>query len=133
MKKSLLFLLPFLAAPALSECYITENYRGVTSLAIDGYQISEDGLSNTVIELTIEGEQASINPANGVACFALAPDMAVCTGGTENRITNIETYSIDINQRKVIMTQVRNGLQELLMSEFNGAKVFVGDITGTCN
>lgn len=135
MKKLLSIVSLLISQDILANCYVAENFSGPSALAVDGYTTSEDGFAGIKfeIEIEIDEQKATVTPDFGTSCLAMSELIAICSGGIDGKVTTIEMYSIDVRQKKVIYVQVRNGLEAALLSDLNGAKLFIGDITGNCD
>lgn len=133
-RKIFIFLLAnLLSHNVLATCYVAKNFKGTGYASVNGYSAEKDGMLGKVFHININKTEASVVPDPGTSCLPMSDIIMVCTGGIDDEITNMEIYSIDKRQKKVVYVQIRNGLEAALLSDLNGGKIFIGDIIGTCN
>ena len=115
------------ATPSWAACWFIENLAGYSAKAFDKYAITPDGLSGQKFKLTITASGASILPSNGMSCTKTTSMSAVCLA-TDGLQSTTESWSLDTGARKAYQVQARSGYGPV-----NGATLFVGDITGSCD
>lgn len=112
---------------AYPACWRIENLRGYSAKAFESFQVSPDRLGGQTFDLTITSINASLSPSNRLSCARVSATSAVCAA-TDGEKAIAEVWSVDPGLRKAYQVHSRSG-----SGQFNGAALFVGDISGTCD
>jgi hypothetical protein len=115
-----------IANQALAECWVVSGLKGYGSNAADKFNIHEDGLSKK-FQVDINGNKSSVTGSEGLSFEQVTPQLIVGVYKSGGYRGTIESWGIDIENRKVFYTQARNGF-----GIFDGAKMFIGNIEGNC-
>jgi len=120
-------LLLLMANHAFAECWVVTGLKGYGSNAADKFNIHEDGLSDKKIHITINGNKSSVTGSEGISFKEVTPQLIVGVYKSGGYKGTVESWGIDIENRKVFYTQTKSGY-----TIFDGAKMFIGDIEGKC-
>ncbi|GAX62668.1 large extracellular alpha-helical protein [Candidatus Scalindua japonica] len=120
-------LLLLIANNAFAECWIASGFKGYGSNAYDKFNIHEDGLSNKKIHISINGNKSSVTGSEEISFKEVTPQLIVGVYMSGSYKGVVESWGIDIENRKVFYTQTKSGY-----TIFDGAKMFIGDLEGKC-
>jgi len=114
------------SSSAFGDCWVVGNLNGYSSHSRSEYEITPDRMSGQTWRLNFAGKQSTVVPASQMECRQITPGMLFCSGSKE-ATTTIETWSLHVTLKKVVYTQIRSGY-----GPFDGTKLLVGDIIGSC-
>ena len=110
---------------AFGECFQVGEFSGVSGLRFDEFKLSEDGLSEQIFALEINGENSTITPNNGVTCVQVMNFTLFCIGSSDT----VEIYSVYPFSGVATYQQLRNYSN---VPQLDGVKLFIGKILGRC-
>ena len=110
-----------------AECWVVSGLKGYGSNAAEKFGIHEDGLSGQKIKIIINGNKSSVTGSEGISFKEVTPQLIVGVYKSGGYKGTVESWGIDIENRKVFYTQTKSGY-----TIFDGAKMFIGDIEGKC-
>jgi len=124
MKLKIILLIILVTSSLSGNCYKTTNFKGVSLNKNKNYTIEQDGISNRIINLTIDPSKSFISDSN-LKCIYLSPISIVCLNNSNIQVV-IETWLI--NNNKVQYTKSITGYPG-----WDTIKAFSGDIIGSCD
>jgi hypothetical protein len=110
-----------------AECWVVSGLKGYGSNAADKYGIHEDGLSGQKFKIIINGNKSSVTGSECISFKEVTPQLIVGVYKSGGYKGTVESWGIDIENRKVFYTQTKSGY-----TIFDGAKMFIGDLDGKC-
>ncbi|MBI5676053.1 MAG: hypothetical protein HZC48_09570 [Nitrospirae bacterium] len=122
---SLLFIL--MTNSAFAECWIVSGLKGYGSNVVDNFNIHEDGITGQKIRININGSKSAVTGSENIIFEEVTPQLIVGIYSSGGYKGVVESWGIDIENRKVFYTQTRSGYNIL-----DGAKMFIGNLEGKC-
>lgn len=110
-----------------AECWVVSGLKGYGSNAADKFSIHKDGLAGQKIKISINGNKSSVTGSEGISFKEVTPQLIVGVYKSGGYKGTVESWGIDIENRKVFYTQTKSGY-----TIFDGAKMFIGELEGKC-
>ncbi|MBQ1203678.1 MAG: hypothetical protein IIX61_07770 [Loktanella sp.] len=109
---------------AKAECWVAGNITGRSASAFENFSFDDDGFPAMLICFTDEGGTVT---GNDLQLVRLGPSTLIGWDANENGLEVVNTYQLDRERGKLLITQSRIGTASITSLLPDYAAVFVGD------